>query len=116
VKRCDTVDRVAPRAGEMSHAHVFVPRFVDERQPPQKLIVSGVMEPHVVKEAAVDLVDDLEVAGQEGAEEGHRPLLEGLGQQRMVRVATGPLRDSPGPVPIVLVLIDQEPHQLGDGD
>ena len=92
------------------------PGFVDQREAPEKLVVAGITLTHVVQEAAVDLVDDLEVPRQELAEERQRPLLERLGQQRVVRVAAGSLRDCPGLIPVHRVLVHEEPHQLGDGD
>ena len=42
--------------------------------------------------------------------------LQRLGQQRVVGVGEGRLRDRPGLVPGDAVLVDQEAHQLGDRD
>ena len=42
-----------------------------------------------VKEALVDLIDDLEVPGQQGLYEVHGPALQGLGQHRVVGIGTG---------------------------
>jgi hypothetical protein len=41
------------------------------------------------EEAGVDLVDDLQQAGQQLAEQAHRPALQGLGQQGVVGVGHG---------------------------
>ena len=71
---------------------------------------------HLVEEAAVDLVDDLQVPRQRLAEQAQRPLLQRLGQQRVVGVAEGRDRDRPGLVPVEPPLVDQDPHQLGDAD
>ena len=60
-------------------------------------VVAGVASPHVVEEAAVDLVDDLQVARQQRLEQVDRPLLQRLGQQRVVRV--GQRADASGPRP-----------------
>ena len=38
----DAIDRMAAHAGEVRHAHVFVSRFVDQRQPPKQLIVTRI--------------------------------------------------------------------------
>ena len=46
----------------------------------------GKRSPHLVQEAAIDLVDDLELARQQLAEQRQRPGLERLGQQRVVGV------------------------------
>src|ERR1022692_1378084 len=44
------------------------------------------------------------------------PLFERLGEQRVVRVAHRSDRDVPGRVPIRLLLVDQDPHELHDRD
>ena len=57
---------------------------------------------HVVEEAAVDLVDDLQVARQQHLEPAQRPFFQRLGQQRVVGVGQGSLREVPGLVPAEL--------------
>ena len=116
MKSRDPVDRVAAHARQMRHAHVSAAVFVDQREAPRQLLVSRKPLPHVVQEAAVDLINDLEVPRQEGAEERQGPLLEGFGQQRVVRVPTRPLCDRPGLIPVHQVLVHEQPHQLGHGD
>jgi hypothetical protein len=64
----------------------------------------------------VDPHDDLEVTGQRLPEHRQRPGFQRLRQQGVVGVAEGGHRDFPGLVPGQVVLVDQEPHQLGDGD
>ena len=54
--------------------------------------------------------------GQQPLEQRDRPLLERLGQQRVVGVAEDLLGDVPGLVPRHALLVDQHAHQLGDGD
>ena len=56
-----------PTHGEVGHAHVARPAFVDERQPRHARFVAGKRRAHFVEEAAVDLVDDLEVARQQAS-------------------------------------------------
>ena len=66
VQRGDAVDGVAADAAPGAPcARTCSPRLVDQRQPPSELIVAGMALPHIVEEAAVDLVDDLEVARQQ---------------------------------------------------
>ena len=61
--------------------------LVDQRQPRARAPSSpGKRRAHLVEEAAVDLVDDLEVPRQQAAEQRQRPGLERLGQQRVVGV------------------------------
>ena len=75
----------------------------------------GCVGPDVVQEAPVDLVDDLQVPGQEGLEQLDRPLLQGLGQERVVGVRQGAHREVPRLVPAELRLVEQDAHQLGHG-
>lgn len=48
-----------------------------------------------IKEALVDLIDDLEMPGQQRLQEVHRPALQGLGQDRVVGVGAGLHRHFP---------------------
>ena len=45
---------------------------------------------------------------------GKRPFLEGFGQQRMIRVGQGALREVPGFVPAEVRIVEKDAHQLGD--
>ena len=49
-------------------------------------------------------------------EHRERPLLERFGEERVVRVRARRLRDPPGVVPLHEVLVDEQPHQLRDGN
>ena len=91
----DAVDRVAADAREMRHAHVAWPVFIDEREPREARVVAGKSGAHFVEEATVDLEDDLEMPRQQRAEEIDRPLLQRLGQQRVIRVGERRARHLP---------------------
>ena len=80
MQRGDPVDRVAADGREVRHAHALVARLVDQRQARDARVVAGMPRPHLVEEAAVDLVDDLERPRQQAAEERQPPGLERLGQ------------------------------------
>jgi hypothetical protein len=64
----------------------------------------------------VDAVDDLEMARQQSLEQLDRPGLQRFGQQRVVGVGQRRDRDLPGLVPAEIVQIDEDAHQLGDGE
>ena len=64
----------------------------------------------------IDLVDELQVTRQHPAKQRHRPALERLGQDGVVGVGKGPGRHLPGCLPIELLEVDQQPHELGDGE
>ncbi len=51
---------------------------------------------------------------QQHLEPPERPFLQGLGQQRVVRVGEGASREVPGLIPIETRIIEQDAHQLGD--
>jgi len=78
------VDRVRADHGEVRHPHPGA------RSPSSISDIRATWSPvrvlghHLAEEAAVDLVDYLEVPGEEPLEDRDRPALEGLGQQRVV--------------------------------
>ncbi len=49
-------------------------------------------------------------------EPGNRPFLQCFGQQRVVCVREGPLRNIPCLVPSEVLLVQQDTHQLRDGE
>lgn len=60
-----------------------------------------------------DLVDDLVHAGEELGEHADGPLLQGLGQDGVVGVAHDLRHDVPGVIPLELLLVDEDAHELG---
>ena len=66
-------------------------------------------------EAAVDFHGDFVHAVEQLLENGAIPLLQGFGQHRVVGVGEG-LRDYvPGILPTHVVLVEQQAHELRDG-
>ena len=114
VERRHTVGAVRADDGEVRHADLPRLALLDEAHARGSCLITGETRAHVVKEAAVDLVDDLEVPRQQHLEPGQRPLLERFGQQRVVRVRERALREIPGLVPSELRLVEEDPHQLRD--
>ena len=115
VDRGHAVRAVRADDGEVGHADVLGRAFLDQAHARDAALVAGEAAPDVVEQAAVDLEDDLEVARQQHLEPRERPFLERLGQQRVVRVRERPLGEVPGLVPSEVRLVEQDPHQLGDG-
>ena len=105
-----------PSAARCAMRTYFSPLFIDQREPPHALFVAGKLLPHILQMAAVDLVDDLQMPRQQGAEEGARPLLQGLRQQGVVGVGKSMLRHVPRGLPLHGIFIDEQAHQLGHGD
>ena len=110
------VHLVAAHHRQVGHAHLALATFLDQGEALQQLGLTRIADPHQAQETGVDLVDDLELAGQQLAEELQAPGLEGLGEEGVVGVADRRGGDAPGGVPVDAVLIDQQPHQLRHGD
>ena len=68
VQRGDTVDGVAADGGQVRHPHALAAVLTDQRHPADPLLVAGELRAHLVEEALVDLVDQLQVARQRLAE------------------------------------------------
>ena len=63
----------------------------------------------------VDFIHDLQVAGEEVLDHCHCPSFQGLGQERVVGVGKGLGAGVPRLGPVQLFHIQQQPHQLWDG-
>src|SRR5262245_38116280 len=110
-----TVRTVGTDDGEVSHTDVLAWALLDQAHPGHAALITGKAAPNAVEEAAVDLVDDFELAREHDLEPRYWPPFQGLGQQGVIRVGQGPLGKIPGLVPRQVPLIEQNPHQLGDG-
>src|SRR5208283_673711 len=75
VKFSHPVDGMASDAGQMSHADVPSPRFVDEGHPGYSRLIAWIFVPDLIEKTAVDFVDDLHMPGEEASEEVNGPLL-----------------------------------------
>ena len=101
--------------GEVGHADLACRALLDQAHAGETAFVAGEARADLVEQAAVDLVDDLQMARQQVLEPGKRPFLQRLGQQRVVRVGECSLREVPGLVPAEVRVVEQNPHQLGNG-
>ena len=77
---------VGTNGGEVGHPDGLVSIFIDDRKPAQNGFIAGVAQAHLLQEAAVDLVDELEMAGQQASEHVQIPFLQGFRQQGVVGV------------------------------
>ena len=64
----------------------------------------------------VNQVNDLHMPGQQTLHEPHWPGFKRLGEQGVIGVGQGFDRDLPGGTPLHAVFIDQQAHQLCDGN
>ncbi len=69
----------------------------------------------LLKMFGIDAIDDLHVAGQHAFQQGNRPALECLGQQRVVGVGKRCRGYAPRIAPRHAVDVKQDAHELGDG-
>ncbi len=93
----DAVDVVASDDRQIGHPQPSFAVLLEDRHPLQALGPAGESAPHRVHESAVDLVDDLQVAGDEGLHQRNRPRFQGLRQQGVVGVGAGGAGESPMP-------------------
>src|SRR5215469_9212727 len=107
------VGAVRAHDGEIGHPDLSLGTFLDEAHPLDTSKVAEEAGARLVAEATVDLEHDLELPRQEPLEPGERPLLQGLGQEGVVRVGEGAAGEAPGLVPWQVRLIEENAHQLG---
>ena len=100
VDRGHAVGAVRADDGQVGHADLPARAFLDQAHALRAALVSGKVGPDVVEQAAVDLVDDLQVPRQHHLKPRDRPFLQRFGQQRVVGVGQRSLRDVPGLVPV----------------
>ena len=110
------VDRVRGHHGEIGHADFAHGAFLNERHPHNAVVVARIARGDFAQEAAVDFVDDLQVARQNALEEFNGPALQRLGHEGVVGVAEGAQDNAPCVVPLQMLLIQQQAHQLGSGE
>ena len=102
--------------GEVGHPDVLARAFLDDARALEAALVAGEAAPDVVEQPPVDLEDDLEVTREQLLEPRERPLFQRLGQERMIGVRERSLREVPGLIPSEVRVVEQDSHQLGDGD
>ena len=110
----DSVDRVASDDCQVGHAHVLGIGLLDDADLGDCLVVHGEVGHSMLDEAGIDLEDDLHVSGKDVLEHRHGPLLEGFRHERVVGVAHALLGDVPCGIPVQILLVDQDSHELGD--
>ena len=112
----DAVNRGRADDAEVRHPDVALAVLVDERHPLELLDVARVERADLLQEAAVDLVDDLEVAGEKTLHHRNGPLLERFLENRVVRVAGRAARQVPRLVPVEALVVDEYAHELRDDE
>ena len=109
------IDRVAGQHRQVSHAHPAFTGLVNQRHTPHQRHVVPMLLGELRQKVGVDVKDDLQVARQHPAQHLHRPGLQRLMHQRVIGVREHALAQAPGIGPGQVVLVEQQAHQLGDG-
>ena len=104
------VHLVAGGQAQVGHADLVL---ADYRHILNLAHVAAIVAVQVHPQAAVDLLDDLEHPGQQLFKQLHVPALQRLAHDGVVGVGQGAAGDVPRLIPVVIVLIHQQAHQLG---
>ena len=112
VKPCNAVYREAAHDGKVCHPHLSV---VDDCHLADLLVIAGIQALDLFHEPAVDLLHDLINTRKQAGEQLNRPFLQSLGHDRVVRVSAGLRGDLPCLIPLQMLFVHQNPHELGHG-
>ena len=107
------VHRVAADHGEVCHAHEAA---AEDGGGLLAVVPAGDGLVKALAPAAVDLLDDLELAGEERAHERHRPLLQRFRHDGVVRVGDRAAGDVPRFLPREPFAVHEKPHQLRNAE
>lgn len=93
VQLSHTVDLVRADKSQVRHADHLRVRLFDDRDTGKQLAVLGEFALYKLQELEVNVVDDLQVAGEQVLHQRNGPLLQGLGENGVVGVSEGLLDD-----------------------
>ena len=85
--------------GHVRHADFSGFPFFDQAHAGNPCVVAGIAGAHVIEEAAVDFINDLQLPRQHHLEPPQGPCLERLGQERVIGVGEGAAGEIPCKVP-----------------
>src|SRR4029453_19065707 len=94
--------------GEVRHASLSLATLLAEAHALHPSAVAGEPGLDLVEQAPVDLQDELEMARQQYLEPRQWPLLQRLGQERVIRVGERPSGEIPSLVPAEVRLVEQD--------
>jgi hypothetical protein len=100
---------------QVGHANLLFGPVLDKAHALNTALIAWKLSANIAQETAIDFINDLELPGQHVFKPGYRPPLESFRQQGMIRVRQCVLCDAPGFVPSKLLLVNQDSHQLRNG-
>ena len=112
VNRGDAVCAVRADDRQSGHTNLALSGFLDHARAANSLLVARKARANCVEKAAIDLVDDIQMARQQRLEPGERPFFQRLGQQCMIGVGQSSLRQIPRLIPPEMPIVEQDPHQF----
>ncbi len=116
VQRRHSIGAVRADKGEVPHPDAPPVVFIDKRDCGGRRLADRMHAVCRRQMTLVNFVNDLQMARQYALEQWNRPGFESFRQQGVIRVRASRDGDVPGLVPGNIVQIDEDAHQLGDGD
>ena len=104
------VDLVAGSQAQVGHANLAIG---DDGHVVDLAHVVAILSPQILHQAAVDLAHDLIHTGHLLGEEALAPTLQSFAHDGVIGVGQGVAGNFPGLIPAVVVLVQQQTHQLG---
>jgi len=104
VELSDTVDLIRADNSKVGHADVLRLAFLDQRHSRQLLLIARELALDGLEESPVEVVDYLEVSGEELLHERDGPPFQSFGQHGMVGEGKGLRDDIPGVFPVNFLL------------
>ncbi len=112
----DTVNGMRANNAQVGHVDTLDTVLLDQRHASELVQVARVARLDLLQVSEVDLVDDLQVTGQQSSQAAHGPSLQRLLHERVVGVGARAHRNVPGLLPGQVLDVDEDTHELGDGE
>lgn len=110
----NTIDFPTADTSQVRHPHILRRAFLDQAHPRQPIPIAREHLLDLLQEEHVDVEDDLHVAREKMLDKRDRPFLKSLWEYSVVREEESVRHDLPSLIPGYILLIYQNPHQLGD--
>ncbi|MNO99241.1 hypothetical protein D3C76_910070 [compost metagenome] len=110
------VDAMGAEKRQVPHTYPAAVVFFDQGNGTQHVKIMDALRAQGVDVIGIDQVDNLHVPRQHALHQAYRPGFQGFGQQGVIGIGQRLDGDLPGAVPLNAVFIDQQTHQLGNGD
>src|SRR5260370_1242562 len=113
--RRNTIRAMRADNRQVRHANLPSAAFIYQAYTLNHAFIARKLRADGVKQAAIDLEHDLKVPRQHLLKPRKRPFLQRLRKQSVVCVSEGPLSNAPRSVPAETLIVEQNSHQLRNG-